>query len=83
MQEQEAGAHVILAFLIYPISAKFWASIANGMITGLVASQKYCTANPKTCQALTAALTEAHAWINEDKDRVLGLALPIVCATFL
>lgn len=62
LQEQEAGAHVIL-------DSKEVLGGNNGMITGLVASQKYCAANPKTCQALSAALTEAHAWINEDKDR--------------
>jgi NitT/TauT family transport system substrate-binding protein len=62
LQEQDAGAHVIL-------DSKEVLGGANGMITGLVASQKYCAANPKTCQALTAALIEAHQWINEDKDR--------------
>jgi NitT/TauT family transport system substrate-binding protein len=62
LQEQDAGAHVIL-------DSKEVLNGANGMITGLVASQKYCAANPKTCQALTAALGEAHQWINEDKDR--------------
>lgn len=62
LQEQDAGAHVIL-------DSKEVLGGANGMITGLVASQKYCSANPKTCQAMVAALTEAHQWINEDKDR--------------
>jgi NitT/TauT family transport system substrate-binding protein len=62
LQEQEAGAHMIL-------DSKEVLGGTNGMITGLVASQKYCSANPKTCQAMVAALTEAHQWINEDKDR--------------
>jgi NitT/TauT family transport system substrate-binding protein len=62
LQEQDAGAHVIL-------DAKEVLGGTNGMITGLVASQRFCSANPKTCEALIAALTEAHQWINEDKDR--------------
>jgi NitT/TauT family transport system substrate-binding protein len=62
LQEQEAGAHVIL-------DSKEVLAGTNGMITGLVASQKYCNENPKTCQAIIASLTEAHAWINADKDR--------------
>jgi NitT/TauT family transport system substrate-binding protein len=62
LQEQDAGAHSIL-------DSKEVLGGANGMITGLVASQKYCSANPKTCQALSTALAEAHQWINEDKDR--------------
>jgi len=62
LQEQDAGAHVIL-------DSKEVLGGTNGMITGLVASQKYCSANAKTCQAIVAALTEAHQWVNEDKDR--------------
>jgi len=62
LQEQDAGAHVIL-------DSKEVLGGTNGMITGLVASQKYCSANPKTCQAIVGALTEAHQWVNEDKDR--------------
>jgi NitT/TauT family transport system substrate-binding protein len=62
LQEQEAGAHSIL-------DAKEVLGGQNGMITGLVASQKYCSTNPKTCEALIAALTDAHQWINDDKNR--------------
>ena len=62
LQEQEAGAHAIL-------DSKEVLGGQNGMITGLVASQKYCTANAKTCEALIAALTDAHQWINDDKNR--------------
>jgi NitT/TauT family transport system substrate-binding protein len=53
LQEQDAGAHAIL-------DCKAVLGGTNGMISGLIASQKYCSANPKTCQAIVAALTEAH-----------------------
>ena len=76
LQEQDAGAHAIL-------DSKEVLGGANGMITGLVASQKYCSANPKTCQAIIAALTQAHQWINEDKDRAAVRAFGVEVATEL
>ena len=39
------------------------------MIIGLVASQRYCAANPKSCPAPIAVSTPAHDCVNADSDR--------------